>query len=486
VSDSAPAASAVSVVPSWREAPFAWLAAGVGAVVLMLLPAVWNGYPFMFYDSGAFIEMAVQGGFIAERSAFYGMFLSAFGPRFSLWPAMIAQVSMTVLVMAAFARALLPGLSPARFFVLGVLLILGTGLPWFASEVLPDILAPLLALCLYLLAFHGTALTWPHKVALIAVAILGVTSHASHLGLAAGLVIVIALMQVATRRLKLRSVAPRVALPAFVVALSLILMVVSNFARTGDIFISRSGPAFMLGRLVQDGIVKRLLDDTCPQSGYRLCAYKDSLPKLANDFLWGGESPFREQLGGFEGMADESSSIIHESLKRYPLMHVETALTSMLEQMVTFRTGDGLAPLSDIPVPAIKLLQPEQLADYRASRQQRDLLSFDWINAVQVPLGALSIVGLVVILGQAARRRDWTDRLFLPAFLLFALLGNAFICGVLSNPQHRYQSRLMWAVSFAVMLLLLGRRSRAWTAAMAALKSFLARFIGPPDVGVAT
>jgi hypothetical protein len=57
---------------------------------------------------------------------------------------------------------------------------------------------------------------------------------------------------------------------------------------------------------------------------------------------------------------------------------------------------------------------------------------------------------------------------------------------VLSNPQHRYQSRLMWAVSFAVMLLVLGRRSRAWTAALAALKSFLARFIGPPDVGVAT
>jgi hypothetical protein len=445
-------------MPSWREAPLAWLAAIAGSVALMLLPAVWNGYPFMFYDSGAFIELAVQGGFKPERSAFYGMFLSAFWPRFSLWPAMVAQVSMTVLVMAVFARALVPGLSPLRFFALIVLLILGTGLPWFAAEVLPDILAPLLVLCLYLLGFHGRVLDWPRKVALIAVAVLGVTSHASHLGLAAGLVIVIGLMQLATRRLRLRSVGPRMALPAFVVALSLIAMVVSNFARTGDIFISRSGPAFMLGRLVQDGIVKRLLDDTCPQSGYRLCPYKDNLPTLANNFLWGAESPFRVQLGGFEGMAAESSSIINESLKRYPFMHVKTALESMLEQMVTFRTGDGLEPLSDIPVPAIMLLQPEQLVDYRASREQRDLLRFDWINAAQVPLGALSIVALAAILGRAALRRDWSDRLFLPAFILFALFGNAFICGVLSNPQHRYQSRLMWAVSFAVMLLVMGRR----------------------------
>jgi hypothetical protein len=388
--------------------------------------------------------------------------------------------------MAAFARALMPGLSPARFFALTALLILGTGLPWFAAEVLPDILAPLLVLCLYLLGFHGRALGWPRKAALIAVAILGVTSHASHLGLAAGLVIVIALMQAATRRLSLPSVGPRMALPAFVVALSLILMVVSNFARTGDIFVSRSGPAFMLGRLVQDGIVERLLDDTCPQSAYRLCAYKGKLPKLANDFLWGAESPFREQLGGFEGMAAESSSIISESLKRYPLMHLKTALVSMLEQLVTFRTGDGLEPLSDIPVPAIKLLQPEQLDDYRASRQQRDLLTFDWINVVQVPLGALSIAGLAAILGHAALRRDWTDRLFLPAFLLFTLLGNAFICGVLSNPQHRYQSRLMWAVSFAVILLMMGSRSRVWSGFLAAMKRFLARFIGPPDIGVAT
>jgi hypothetical protein len=427
----------------------------------------------------------MQGGFKPERSAFYSVFLSAFWPRLSLWPAMVAQVSMTVLVMAAFARVLLPRLSPRRFFVLIAVIGLGTGLPWFAAEMLPDILAPLMVLCLYLLGFHSAALGWPYKALLSAVAIFGATSHASHLGLAAGLAAIVALMQIATRRVPSMSASPRALLPALVFALSLLSLVASNFARTGDVFVSRSGPAFLLGRLVQDGIAKRVLDDTCPGSGYRLCAYKDNLPTDANNFLWGQESPFWN-LGGFEGMADEAESIIVESLKRYPWLHLKTAISNTLEQMATFETGDGIEPLDEIPVPAIERNMPEQMEGYRASRQQNDQIAFRWINAAQVPLGALSIALLAAILVRAALRRDWTDRIFLPAFLLVALFGNAFICGALSNPQHRYQSRLMWAASFAVLLLTTRFQSRFWYGAMAAMKNFRARFVGPPDVGIAT
>src|SRR5882757_10998202 len=95
-----------------------WAAALLGSALVLLAPALWNGFPFMFYDTGVFIELAVQGGFSPERSAFYASFLSAFWPTFSLWPAMVAQVLMTVLVIAAFARILLPHLSPGRFFAL--------------------------------------------------------------------------------------------------------------------------------------------------------------------------------------------------------------------------------------------------------------------------------------------------------------------------------------------------------------------------------
>lgn len=434
------------------HAKLPWLSALTASLLLLLAPALWNGFPFMFYDSGSYIELGVNGGFMPERSVFYGLFLALFDPTFSLWPAVVAQVSMTVLVIAAFARVLLPGLTPERFFFLVLALSVGTGLPWVAAEMLPDILAPLLVLCLYLLGFHSAALTWPRKVALIAVAMLGVTSHASHLGLAAGLAAVVVLAQVASRRAATTSARPRWRLPALVFALSLIALVTSNFMHTGDIFVSRSGPAFLFARLVQDGIAKRVLDDTCPGSGYKLCAYKDNLPADSNDYLWDWRSPF-QKLGQFEGTAEESRSIISESLKHYPLLHVKMALLDTAEQFVTFDTGDGIEPLNQVPVPAMKRSVPGQVAGFEAARQQHDEFEFKWINAYQVPIGALSIVALAGFIAVGILRRQWDDRVFLPAFLLFALVGNAFICGVMSSPHDRYQSRLMWPASFAVLLL---------------------------------
>jgi hypothetical protein len=437
-----------------------WLSVLAGAVLLLLIPALWNGFPFLFYDSGAFINLATQGGFYPERSTFYAHFIGAFWPTISLWPAMVAQIAITIFVMADFAMVLLPGLSPLRFLLITVALCVCTGLPWKAADVLPDILAPLLVMSLYLLGFHADRLTWPHKAVLVALAVLAATSHASHLGLAAGLTLVVALIQVAMRHKAFISASPCWRLPALVFTLSFFSIVASNVLLTGDVFISRAGPSFIMARLVQDGIAKRVLDDTCPQSGYRLCAFKDRLPADSNDYLWRWDSPF-QKFGEFAGMEGESKSIIVQSLKRYPLLNLEMALRDTLEQFVTFKTGDGIEPLNGVPIPALKKHMPDQVALYMASRQRKGEISFEWINMVQMPIAILSISGLVIILIGAGRRGRWDDRVFLSGFVLLALVGNAFICGALSSPHDRYQSRLIWLVCFAVILLLAQQRRYA-------------------------
>ncbi len=486
MTQNAPAQSAFSELPTRHAMPIGWAASVLASILLILLPAIWNGMPFLFYDTGAFLSLAIEGGFKPERSSFYAYFLAAFGPRFSLWPAAVAQVALTVLAIAGFARLLLPSLSPARFFALILMLCACTSLPWNAADLLPDILAPLMVLSLYLLAFRGALLNRWQKAALVVLAVFGAVSHASHLGLAGGLLAVVVLMRLAPLPSQPGYVSPRAGLPAMVFGLSLLAMVASNYAHTGAVFISRSGPSFLLGRLMQDGIVKRVLDDTCPASGYRLCAYKDHLSPDGTDFLWSYNSPF-DALGQFEGMDREASLIIGDSLKRYPWMNLKAAAADMAEQLVTFRTGDGVEPLSGVPDPIFKRLMPDMLDDYLASRQQKGVFDFGWINAVQVPLGALSILGLAAILGRAILRRDWGDRFYLPAFLLCALLGNAFICGVLSGPQHRYQSRLMWAVSFAVLLL----SARAfelsfWQSLLGRVRMLRARLANDRDVEAVT
>jgi hypothetical protein len=55
------------------------------------------------------------------------------------------------------------------------------------------------------------------------------------------------------------------------------------------------------------------------------------------------------------------------------------------------------------------------------------------------------------------RRRNHDATLFL-GLILAALIGNAVICGALSNPHARYQSRLIWMAPFALALGVGGRR----------------------------
>ncbi len=437
------------------------------AALLLLAPAIWNGFPLMFFDSGAFIEQAITGEFVPERSVFYSWFLKLFQLRLSLWIAVAAQTAATIWVMAEFARATAPEFAPdkapGRFLAIVLVLALGTGLPWYAGQVLADIWAPLMVLSLYLLGFHAGALDWKRRFGLMAVVVLAATSHASHLGLAGGLVVVTAAAEMIARRrgigAPLRRPSPSWAMPAAAFALSLALIVGSNFARTGEAFFSRAGSAFVFARLLQDGIVKRLLDDTCPRSGYALCIHKDNLPRTANDWLWSGATPFWE-MGAFTGTEAESRRIIVDSLKRYPLMHAETALRAMAEQFVTFSTGDGIEPQNHLLVPVFDKFLPGQLDAYNAARQQNRQISFAWINPVHLAVGTASLLAAAIMLALAAGRprAAWDDGFYLPAFLLLALLGNAFICGAMSNPHDRYQSRLIWTVTFAVLLLVAPRR----------------------------
>ncbi len=431
------------------------LPAIAAAMLMMLAPAIWNGFPWMFYDSGAFIDQALTGKFMPERAVFYAWFMRPFAPSWSLWPLVIVQAWMTAWTMWIFVRAVAPRLGPLGYIAIVAAVAVATGMPFYVGQVLPDFLSPLLVLACYLLGFKYAALEPVERGFLFAVTVLAITAHASHIGLAAGLAAIVAIAQL----LKVRSgtLRPNVLVPALAIAIALAALVGSNYVRTGEAFLSKSGPAFVFGRLVQDGIAKRLLDDTCPQSGYALCPYKDQLPKSADDWLWKWETPFWK-LGGFEGMAAESTRMIVDSIKRYPGLHLETALRSTAEQFATFRTGDGLHYHEHPTDWTMREMLPGQYRAYKAAwQQQSEFVTFDPVNLLHVPVGILSLLAGSYCCWRACRRSGLADPCALMVFLLLALVGNAFICGVLSNPHDRYQSRVLWTLSFSLLVLAANR-----------------------------
>jgi hypothetical protein len=399
----------------------------------------------VFYDTGGYLAEGLQGAFLAERSPVYSLFLFVTGGAFSLWPVVALQALMTAWLILETARVEIPLLSLARLLILGLVLMLATGLGWYTGQVEPDCMTALVVLGAYLLFFHAASLGRVRLLLAVMVTSLAIASHPSHLGLMAGLLLCAGLFAAIRRGAGLR-IFP--ALCAFLLSLSLIFA--SNYILTRQIFLTRSAPAFVFARLMQDGIVKKLLDDTCPQSGYRLCAYRDRLKTRADAWLWAPDSLFRAE-GGFAGKHPEESRIIADSMARYPLLQVRAALMDSIRQFFTFKTGDGIESQEWVLKPEFQKMMPAQLPAYLAARQQKGRIRFVALNMIHVTVGFLSLLGLVVVLNRAVMRRRWEETR-LPVLVVLALIGNAIICGTFSNPHDRYQSRIIWLPTLVLAL----------------------------------
>jgi hypothetical protein len=441
-------------------------ACGLGMALLSLMflsVAIWNGFPLIFYDTGAYVLEGLGHVFLVERAPVYSELLFLAGGAFSLWPIVILQAAMTSYLILEVARAEVPGLTLWGLTVIGGALSLLTGISWYAGQVEPDIFTPMVILGSYLLLFRGDQLGKARLAWVTGLTGLAVACHPSHLGLLGGILIVAVVLKLVMRR-RLKELPAANLRRGFIgLATALCLIVVGNFVMTGNLFISKSGSVFLFARLMQDGIVKRLMNDTCPPAGdidWRLCEYKNRLSTSANGWLWGAGSGFHA-LGGFNGKAqqDEYSRIITESLKRYPVMHLRAAVNDSFLQFLQFKTGDGIEPQLSILESGFKRMIPGQVPAYLEARQQRGLIRFKTLNLIHVPVGALSVLGLLLLLQHAAVRRTWGEGT-LPALVLLGLIGNAIICGTFSNPHDRYQSRVIWLPSL-VLLLAVARDRRA-------------------------
>ena len=427
--------------------------------VLLLCPillsvAVWNGFPIIFYDTGAYMLQGLGHLFVPERSPIYSTFLSATGGATSLWLVAAAQCLITAFVMTEFARALRPEMSLWALLLIGVVLCAATGLPWYAAQIEPDCFVALVPLTFYLLAFARAQLGGWRSTLVAAAAVISVASHPSHIALGAGLLALLAAMAFAPASLVEGNglPRPRIALAALSVVVAVLSVFVANYVFTKQIFFSRSGAIFLEARIMEDDLIAPVLDRECPSVHYAICPYKDRLPSHADTWLWMAErSPF-ERLGGFAGRGKEASMLVRESLLSYPLENFVVAAEDAVLQFFWFQTGDGIVPQEWVLNREFKIAIPQQVGAYDRAYQQEGEIWFVPINVVHVPMAFLSLAALFAVLYRTFRRRDWRGGV-MPTLVLLALIGNAIICGVFSGPHGRYQSRIMWLPAYAVTLI---------------------------------
>ena len=443
-------ASCTSV--SWKSNGPAWLLSLALSVAVLLAPALWNGFALVFFDTCGYVDRVLTMTLAPGRSFFYGLFLwvASFG-WFSFWGPVLVQSLMTLWGIQLMLRCHKVPSGPITTAAFCLALGVSTGISWYTSQLMPDTLIPLVVLGLWLLGFRWQELRWLERIGLAAMTLLGLMSHMSGMALGIGLVLVILFTKVVAKG-RAGSLSVFSLPPVAVVAASLLLMPILHYSLLGKASFTPGGPVFIFGRLVQDGIAQRWLAEHCPAPGVRLCGLQDRLPHTADEFLWNGGSPFQD-IGAWSGSANaELEYLVRESIKAYPWLFVWTSLRDTAQQMTKVATGDGLDEFQGPTRWFFTDLLPRTAKPFQEAHQQQGQVTqqlFDALNSVHVPIAYLSVLALLVVAGFGMRTRRH-DLAGLALFVLVALVGNAFICGALSNPHDRYQSRLVWLATLVV------------------------------------
>jgi hypothetical protein len=429
-------------------------------VAWLIWPALWNGYPIVFADTGTYLSQAMHRYLGWDRPVFYSLFMYPLHLGVTTWPVVLAQSALTVLVLHLVRRAF--GVSRWWLLPLTGFLAMTTWLPWIASELMPDLFTPLLILLLSVLVFAPRRFRIWQRLAMTALTAFMIATQQSSVPLAVALLIVLIPLRWLAGRLR---VAPRfrsgalLALLAPGLAVAALLFV--NVVGFGRFSVSPYGNVFLLARVIYDGPGMMVLRRDCPNSGWRLCPYLDSFPATADEFLWDKASPIM-LAGGHKAVSGDADAIIGAAMRADPGGLLAVTWDNTIEQLTRFGSGDGLE-IWEIQVgPWIaKDFPAREFAAFEAARQQRGELSVPaWLAIVHHVVGLAGIVAALSLLPVAWRRRH-VSAWFLATALL-ALPLSAAITGGLSTPHDRYQSRIIWLPACVAFLALpaLGRRRR--------------------------
>jgi len=436
-----------TAIPSHPQASvrLSHLAAALMCVAILLAPALWNGYPLLQYDTGGYLARWYEGYLVPSRSTVFGLYLHL-GEGWRFWPELVFQAACTVWVIRLVLRVFGFDATPWPLITVIAGLSILTALPVLSSTLLTDIFVGLAVLALHLLIFHREDLRPAERVGLFGLIAFAAATHSATLAvLLAILIFSVPLLLWSNARVLFRLLPAAGAIVA-----GAAMLLAANFAFSGQLAWTPGGFGIAFGRMLQDGIVKRYLDDHCPDARLKLCPYRKQLPQNADEFLW--SYGIFNDLGRFDGLGEEMRHIVLHSAAAYPLQQAAAALAATATQLHLVETGHGTHDRIWHTYGIIKRFIPGEVPAMQKARQQRGELSFELLNRVHWPiaLGSMALVLALLVNALVCGRFDASIRL--AGTVAVALLANAFVCGALSGPHDRYGARIVWIATFVAAI----------------------------------
>lgn len=396
-----------------------------------------------------------KGGVISGRSIYYGMFVFLTAILLGLNWVPVLQALISTVMISSLLRAQF-SISYKVIAAALLFLALATPLPYFNSMLMPDVfaglgLAGIIGLLLMPQAPFWSRVLW---ATLTAAATL---FHTGNILVILSVIIALVLICVllGQKRMLVRS---NVLLALALVSVGIAGELAFGYAihRVTDTPPIR--PPFMTARLLADGPGTDFIRDHCSQAQFEICNYpKDYTKVTSDDILWSMDpgmgvftlAPKAVRLKlGQQDLAFAKAVFFH-----YPWPVIQNSVRNIGLQL-------GLIGLEEFTYSSqakehfAQKIPEAELDVMQGTKAARGEFNVAYSEAIIITITIGSLLVCLAAVIQCYRRQKYYAAILISVFLL-GILINASVTGVLSTPHDRYQARIVWMLELMGFMLCL-------------------------------
>lgn len=436
------------------------------SIICLIYPAIINGYPLVYPDTGTYIVSGFNNTVPIDRPIMYSFFLRHISLYETLWLVIIMQAVIVIITIQLFFKCINKDKKYNLFsFITIALLSFTTGISYYTSQIMPDIFSAVLIICCgILLAFPNINLSG--KITIAILIIFCNMAHSSNL-LNATLILGLLIFVFCFFRSSIFINTKKILFLTTLIISSWLLIPLLNYSLDAGFKLSRAPNIFVMGRLVQSGVLNTYLKDKCSANHSSLCNYIDNLPKVSDDFLWGSGSPLYD--GGcfaehhiedcWKTKNELYAPVIKElfTTPKYFFSYSLFSINESLKQLLNYNIEGLPVMMEGSPILVnIEWRFKRDIIQYKNAEQAHHPFFLPLLNSIQNIFIIVCSLFLAVFISLRKTRKNITNPLKLFFMIIVSgVIFNAIVCATFSTVAGRFEGRVIWLIPFVSIIFLI-------------------------------
>jgi hypothetical protein len=408
---------------------------------ILFIGVLYNTFPFINGDTTVYITSGIENHVPHERPIFYGYFLLLTSLKTSLWLTALAQCLIMFGLLSRFIKVVIPVITQKQTLLITLVLCLTTGLWFEVGKLMADVFTAYLSLALFLMLFDNSA-NKGQKLLYLFVIFYSTISHNSHILILSASPFILWLV---FRYTGVRAKALQWSL-LLIIPLAWLTVCTSNYLSNGNFTVSRASHVFLMGKMVENGMLKKCLDEKCATEDWKICHYADSLPYTGAHFVWDFGGPVWK-TGGWDANKQEYNEVLLSiiSSPKHLLLLLYKSIIEAGVQMTQCDYGTDLMRCDDKTniQQAIKKHYEHEYNRSMWSRQTILEIPFDDLNLWYYLFLCLSSVWVAYLYSLGLLTTELRAAYI---FLVVLLFLNAYVSANFANIGDRLNTRLFWLI----------------------------------------